>query len=914
MKILFGLDLDGHQALATQDTFGKLICGPHALLEFIELRLGLATKSVSAASRIAHYRELLERMAVGQSRFYASSFERDPFSVAETLLRWRDELVLAGWDGSAHSADSKRICDLADVEKIAVATSPLGFGDRVRVALAELDRRGARLHAVEVIDSREHIPPLLRQLLAKLGATFGLLPSTKLNPAGSPGTDLWKIQRALAHGSETRQIKLAHDGSVIFVTAFSEVTLAQITAQVIQESRRKKLVSTIIAQSDCLHLDTALRALDEPTLALSPHSTKRPILQTLALALRLRWEPLDPRDLLEFLMHPVAPMERGLRARLARVVAEFPGIGGREWNRVIAEHEAFLKQKFASDSNALQKALEKFEADLLDWVNFKRFDPLAGAPVGELVSTCARVAHWATARASDANLPPAMTEQYGHAAAHASELATILKTLPVVTRAQLDRLLDQVIGDGVRCNDAVAEAGHAYRLIAPGAILEPADTVLWWDFRASPFYPPSPWTSAEIQQLKKHGTDVLRAATRLARENAAALRPVIGTRHQLIFLVPRHLGNEAVHHHPLHDRIQSLVYGKLPIFDLDQHLADPAATPAPASVAPTLSSFPRRQLPAVRRWWKLPDGHHLGPIDLESFTSAAKFIYSPYAWVLEYKARLKAGVLFGNQIVHDNRQRGNLLHRLIELIFTPGTSIQWTSASQVEVNQWLEAAWQKLLPAEGANLLLPGYRAVADTLFAEAKRAIWWLIEHLRAASITKATVNVSPPKLPFIGGKLGGYIDLVVESVAGRSGIIDIKYSGYRRKRAELANNLQLQLAIYGCLVAQRGAWPESAFFILTRRSLLTQNRNFFPSAEIVASKLPQLGLKACWREFEEVWRWRRGLLEQGWIELTIAATQPTDGTGPEPNSSPPIDRWQAKDEDRFNDFDALTGWEEKA
>jgi len=54
MKIIFGLDLDGYQALATQDTFGKLICGPHALLEFIELRLGLATKSVSAASRIAH--------------------------------------------------------------------------------------------------------------------------------------------------------------------------------------------------------------------------------------------------------------------------------------------------------------------------------------------------------------------------------------------------------------------------------------------------------------------------------------------------------------------------------------------------------------------------------------------------------------------------------------------------------------------------------------------------------------------------------------------------------------------------------------------------------------------------------------------------------------------------------------------
>ena len=69
------------------------------------------------------------------------------------------------------------------------------------------------------------------------------------------------------------------------------------------------------------------------------------MLQTLALALALRWEPLDPRDLLAFLIHPVSPMNDGLRDKLACAVAERPGIGGMEWNRAIEEHRSFSREQ-----------------------------------------------------------------------------------------------------------------------------------------------------------------------------------------------------------------------------------------------------------------------------------------------------------------------------------------------------------------------------------------------------------------------------------------------------------------------------------------------------------------------------------------------------------------------------------------
>jgi hypothetical protein len=915
LKIIFGLDLDGYQDSGRRDRFDELICGPNGFLGLLELRLGLVSKLPSTAARVALYRNLLENAASTKSRFYTESFGKDGFATAETLLRWRDELILAGWNGSADPNHSPRLRDLAEVEKLALATLSPGFGDRVRLILTELDRRDAKLGTVEVVEHREHIPLLLRNLLVKLGATFGDTGGWMSKPAGITGTDLWKIQKALASQGETTQIRLAYDGTVIFVTAYSEVTLAHYAAQILRKNRRHNASAAIIAENDCLHLDVALRAVDEPVLGLSARSNGRPVLQTLALSLAMHWEPLDPRDLLAFLVHPVSPMNNRMRAKLAAVVAKRPGIGGSEWNSAIEEHREFLREKFASDPSGLSKALKRAEEDLMEWIAVERFDRLAGAPGDEMASTCRAVASWAMGSAAGADVAPALAEQYAQLASDASELAAILQPLPGVTRIQLDRLLDQIAGNGIRSTHTVPEAGHAHRLNTPRVLLEPVDSVLWWGFRERPCSPTPPWTNSEIRELEQLGTELLSTTKRYARENFAVRRAVLAAKKQLIFMTPRRLGNESVAHHPLRDRIEALFVGKPPILDLDQYLAYPVAVRTPALLAPEPEESSRRQLPGIRRWWKLPNGQHLDPRDLESFTSAEKFIFSPYQWVLQYKARLRQGVLFGNPIVHHSRQRGNLLHRFSELVFAPNSPIEWRGASRQQVRQSLEAEWKKLLPTEGANLLLPGNRAQAESLFDEGERALWSLIEHLRRASVTKTHVNLSPSPAQFVGGELYGYIDLLVENNTGLKAIVDLKYNGHGEKREELANNLQLQLAVYGYLVANGARWPESAFFILKKCALLSQNNTYFPGADIVRLNGSAVGLEACWKEFEAIWKWRRDVLDDGWIELTVRGSSPGDGTGPKLNSVPPIPRWSATDEeDRFNDFDALTGWEEDA
>jgi hypothetical protein len=55
--------------------------------------------------------------------------------------------------------------------------------------------------------------------------------------------------------------------------------------------------------------------------------------------------------------------------------------------------------------------------------------------------------------------------------------------------------------------------------------------------------------------------------------------------------------------------------------------------------------------------------------------------------------------------------------------------------------------------------------------------------------------------------------------------------------------------------------------------------------------------------------------LLDQGWIECAVPGSDRANGSGLVPNSTAPIQRWRLeKYTEPYNDFDALTGWEENA
>jgi PD-(D/E)XK nuclease superfamily len=900
MKITFGKALDGAELRPANDSLGDIVCGPLRLMEILETQLGLRRKPLSDVTRIFQFVKVLETLAGNKSRFYSASFEKDQLSVSETLLNWRDSLVLAGWNGNGNGS-SKRLHDLADINAAFTDAALAGHPERLVAIRDSLAQRNNGVEEIVVVDPPAAFSRLWCEVLTKLSAKFRI-PEKGLGAIhNEQQTDLQQLASALDSTSPA-EIKWQNDGTVIQFSAYSEFTLAHMATELLRANSNE--ACALVAGNDCGLLDGVLIAADQASLGVHSMSLARPIPQLLLLALRLCWKPLNPLHLLEFLTHPDTPVEFHLRNELSRALVECPGIGGPKWLAAIEGVKEIYRAKPAEEAKRL---LPRLENDLAEWIHIAKYEVRLGSPGSELANRCQHIAKWARQQ----NIREQEQDNFAKAslfqclAAQAAELGAALQESDKVTQCQLERLIKRVSGGGWS-SPRIRELGHCHRICSPAACVESADIVLWWNF-SEPQTPALPhWTISEVEELRRHGAEIPSAASILAVESAQWLRPFWAARKKLMFFTPRKRKGEPVVTHPLLSRIQAVVEGKFPRTDLDMALQRKRISCA--------DKIGHAALPTARRWWKLKDGKHFGIRPVESFSSAEKFIYSPYAWVLDYKAVLRPGVSNQFRMRSENVLSGNLLHRLLDLLGEgPIKQSNWAAITDGELKEHLEKQWPTLLEQEGATLLLLGKQSEAAALLDTGKRALWTLAQQLKAAQITETETNVNF-KTDFIGGQLEGFVDLLVKNESSRSSVIDLKSGRMEEKKKELQSNVHLQLAIYGFLHRQnRAEWPSAAYFILNNGRMLAQTKDYFPLASSVTTKAGTGGLEICWNEFVEMWRYRRALLDQGWIELTLGITESQNGNQfPDPA---PFEHWRpAKDHDKYNDFRALTGLEENA
>jgi hypothetical protein len=890
--IRFGMALDGYVPRQPGATLGELTTGPNGLLDVLETRLGLRGERPSRVVRVVQYQQCLAAADDG-SRFYSASFAVDPLAVADALLAWRDEWVAAGWDGRADAVDGKRLQDLAEVERAARETLGSGHADRLRAVEAQLGRRRTGIERVELLDTVDELPPVWRRLAAKLAAEH-VPPAHWQGPVAGAGSDLAALQHALISGARPA---LRGDGSVLLLEADSDLTLARALADCFASDGGWTVpdASVVVGQAGSA-LDLGLRAAGLPVLGLADRSPWRPALQVLRLALSLLWDPLDPNRLLEFLTLPVSPLGDALRWRLARVVAEAPGIGGVAWREAVEELRSMAGRRVDEDVGA--------------WLEVQRFDSLRGAPSEVLVEVCGRVGRWAAARAGREEAAAAEREAFRAAADEAATARDVVGRLQhsgmaTLGRLQLERLLQEIVGLGSARADAFAECGALHAVDDPAATIEPAAVAVWFGFVAPPLPARSPWSPAEIAQLRSHGADLPATDAMLQVTARSWLRPVLAAQRQLVLARPRRVGGEATAPHPLWSRIVALADGHaVPTLDVDALLQGEAS--AADRLPLRLAGVAHRPLPRPRRWWRLRADAVLAPREAESFSSLSSFVHSPHRWVLQHEARILPGSL--GRVIGGNLQKSTLLHHLFEELFAdagPG----WRTADEATVTGWIAGRLPRLLAEEGANYLLPGARREAEALQAVGQRAAWALIEQLRAAGAASVGMEVTGQG-SFCGGALVGKIDMLVTDRDGREAVVDLKWSGIKYRRDELRRNEQLQLAVYASLRREATSrWPSEAFFVLDDARLLAQSDRFFPHASVCAPPEASAGTAALWAAFETTWTWRRAQLDQGLIEINVEGTEPDEASVPREGALA-----VAAPRDAFDDYVRLTGWPEDA
>ena len=115
IQITLSLTGDGSLPEPVADSMGEITVGPHGFLGALETQLGIPSSEVSFTARLIQYLACIDQ-SDHPGAFYHASYEADPFSVARTLLQWRDQWYLAGWQGTFGDDVPGRLKDMAEIE------------------------------------------------------------------------------------------------------------------------------------------------------------------------------------------------------------------------------------------------------------------------------------------------------------------------------------------------------------------------------------------------------------------------------------------------------------------------------------------------------------------------------------------------------------------------------------------------------------------------------------------------------------------------------------------------------------------------------------------------------------------------------------------------------------------------------
>ena len=897
VTIEVGQGLEGSISRTPASSLGHLTVGPERLLSWLESQLGLELPSVSFTTRMVQYLACIKEQDKPE-RFYHESLKQDELGVSRTLLQWRDTWYQAGWDGQPFNSDtSDRLRDMADVEALARDTVPPGIGQRVQRVLEVLD--DARLDvAVTLLDAADSFPAVWQRLFEQLGA---IAAPWQAEPKGRSDTDLGALQRALVSTHEPEhKIKLSGDGSVLVLRDGSPQLSAPWIARFAHQDLEQTGSVAILAADHGATLDDAFTEAGYPRLGFGDRSFWRPVFQVLPLALELLWKPLDPAILLQFLAHPMGPIPARIRRRLAEVVAAEPGIGGEQWLSVVTSAlDRAVEEESTDDA---RKKREKLAATIEFWLECERFDPQTGVSLPVLKQRVQRVSDW-LGSASAVQEDEAVAKLYSAALGQSDELDRTIDRLQQsggepLTREGLRGLVEAVRGTGVsrpgRASQCASGSPQILRADSPAGVIDPVQTVIWWGCDKERLPGPYPWSRSEQAILAAQGVALLPLDTQLEWQAESWLRPILSATERLVLV----LHDNADSHHPVFDQIVAIAEGWVEA-RVDRIMRDATILPFKDGL-PETQVVPHRTLPMKTRWWRLPEGVSLQARDIESYSSLEKFIHGPYQWVLNYKARLRAGALA--ELDDGARLKGSLAHALFEHFFAEHADIAAIDSAGVE--SWGHKSLQRLIETSGAVLLTPGRQAEKDDFVHTVVRALQELVRHLQSANVVQIVMERSHEGR-FKGGAMQGTIDLHATNANGETAVVDIKWGGFAYRRKTLTESNYLQLAVYAQLCHQHDKqWPTLGYFIIRDARMMVLNDPFFPDAVIVQPDNEE-SLLEFWQRVETSWQWRRAQLDQGLIEVTVTGTEPDDDS-----SAGELGLPMAETYDSFNDFTALTGW----
>lgn len=749
-----------------------LTLGPLGLLQELELRLGLTAATTSNLLRTVDYVKLLRNyFSTYPDSPFVRSFEADEFNVAAELLRWRDQLRLAGWKASMRGI-SPRINLLADLEP---SFARPALGDRWQAVLEELPKHRLTDWTLELHAPKQLLFPLYGRLIDRLGAC---------------GARIRESVQQATRPEQVRRIRVRD-----FAEAFRGIPTLDPKRWTLICSHGK-LLNNVLRLNGCPTTESSIRENDSSVVQLFEAGFSLFIHPSEEMP-----EAVDIYRLLNYLQARPNPIPARLNLALQRLLTSEAGIDPERWQTTV--DEALTADE--TDDEARNRIRRRLDALLNPF--FEAVSPRA-IPLDRLKMYARSLRGWALQRSR-------LGDEASGALPQLAEMCDVmLALLDSYSEETIDGRLLQGWISSIRIDASIrnteAQVGSFDVVEHPAALVDPVDWAVWVDCVEMPdlhydfeFLGPD-----ERKGLERQGVRVWSRTEEMRVELELIRRGVGQVRRELILITPESDRGTRLEEHPIVDDLRG---EKLEPFPVETDTV-------PVELPPLCRKVPEFRITAGK----------IAPRETESATSLELLIQRPFDYVMQYAARLRPGGV--RELDELNLIEGRVAHRTLELIVRQTAGDRNAMAGILVRREDFDRHFLEAVRECGLGLLLARHAIERKALQERLHNALSALMQILPRYDLRVEGVEqeASAPLLDAGKPLLTARVDLLLRNRTGDPVIFDLKWSrSEKRYEALIREGRDLQLRVYDHAVSCSLGRPVAAtgYFLLKRGQLLSAN-----------------------------------------------------------------------------------------
>lgn len=807
MTIHFSIHYDGEIFVNSDtDLMGITYVGPMGLLEQLELRAGLHIEVKSEVEREAEYLNAMTPCISGT--MFENAFNVDKIGVAGKLLGWRDNLIMASWNGKCDDQKAKKLTILAAIEQNFHSNGIADAWVKVRDAYKSADMLSDRVDEIVVDCPWSEIPFIIQDTLDSISDN-GV-----------------KVTKKVLESEKQAEL----DTSKVKVVGFEDVNDAyEWFAQI--DSMPE---DSVVINRDNVLLNHILYTWDKPLVHSSLTQTNPQLLQFFKLGMSIFSRPLNIQNLISYLQLPMSPIPGALRYKLSKMLLQHGGFGDKtkredgevrdDWEQTIHEFEFVNKEG---------KATTQARAKKMEFLSPIRNNYSHGISKDELIGHLDSLNKWAIGHYADDNLAEEKKAQLHELQTFISSFKTSLQSLfgEKVQYSDIEKLVLQIYRP---MNYALNQTENGAFCVVNDVrqIATPAKTILWLDcqdedgeYDSYDFL-----TQYEKEYLCGHGVKLPDFANHLSIARKEKLR-ILSQADNVILVHSAYNGTTRLGEHSMIAEVRHTA-GILPTCDKN------SLFPMVETIQKTKDVDKFAPVAALE----------LGAIDYkgrkESNSSLDTLIQLPFNYVVQYVANLNEPN--EEQLKNTHITLGLVAHNFFEHIIDDGKA----DNGKADLNRMrqltkdeFEQRLENSIDATGLMLRLPENASSLGEFRIHLKDSMLSLIDIMDHLHLDPVGCEVSLPdedsqeklELETIGD-FGARIDFLLKDSKERYVIFDFKWSYSKKFGKKLEENTAIQLELYREAVKTYTGKEVAAvgYYMMPRKQLITSDYG-----EISGSKL---------------------------------------------------------------------------